>query len=182
MIWLILGVFLWSAAHLFKRLAPEMRGGMGDAGKGVVALLSLTAIVLMVLGYRAAEVAPLWDLGSWTISVNNLLMLGAVALTGVGSSKSRLRGAMRHPMLTGFLVWVVAHLLVNGDLSSLILFGGLGLWAITAILMINRAEPAPEPFNDGTVQGDIRLAVITIVVFAVIAAAHTWLGNWPFPG
>jgi len=82
-------------------------------------------------------------------------------------------------MLTGVVVWAVAHLLVNGDLPSVVLFGGLGLWAIISMMIINRAEPNYEPFDGGTVQGDIRLAVITLVLFAVIVGIHTWLGVPP---
>ena len=182
MIWIILGVILWSAAHFFKRVAPDVRAGMGDAGKGVVAVLSVVAIVLMVIGYRAADVTPLWDLGMGAISANNTLMLFAIALFGLGHSKSRLRGKIRHPMLTGFLVWVVAHLLANGDMPSLVLFGGLGLWAAASIVVLNKVEPVPEPFKGGTIAGDIRLLIITLVIYGVIAGVHTWLGRWPFPG
>lgn len=182
MIWLILGLVLWAGAHFFKRVSPDARAAMGEAGKGVVAVLVLASLVLMVLGYRAADVAPLWHFGGWAISANNLMMLAAVALFGIGHSKSRLRKMLRHPMLTGLLVWAAAHLLVNGDLPSLVLFGGLGLWAIATISIINRSDPAPEPYQDGTVKGDIRLAVITVVLFAIIAGVHTWLGRWPFPG
>ena len=57
-------------------------------------------------------------------------MLVAVALIGAGHSKGRARGWLRHPMLTGVVVWAVAHLLVNGDVASLVLFGWLGLWAV----------------------------------------------------
>lgn len=177
---LVLGLLLWWGAHVFKRVAPQRRAAMGDAGKGVVAIVSLAAIVLMVFGYRAAEPTPLWYLG-WAVHLNNLLMVIAIVLLGVGSSKSRLRGKMRHPMLTGAIVWAVAHLLVNGDVPSLVLFGGLGLWAITSMILINRAEPAPQPYNEGSVQGDVRLFVISAVVFVVIVLVHGWLGPSPFP-
>ncbi len=100
MIWLILGLLLWSGAHFFKRFAPGPRARLGDAGKGLVAVLSVAGIVLMVIGYRAAELAHLWYLGGWAVHLNNLLMLVSVALLGLGSSKSRLRGTLRHPMLT----------------------------------------------------------------------------------
>jgi uncharacterized membrane protein len=153
---------------------------MGNAGKGVVAISSIAAIALMVVGYKSATFTPLWQLGDWAVHLNNLLMLLAVALFGLGSSKSRLRGKLRHPMLAGFLVWVGAHLLVNGDLPSLILFGGMGLWAVISIQLINRAEPAPEPYSAGSAMGDIRLAVITLVVFAFIVAIHMWVGPAPF--
>lgn len=182
MFWIILGVALWMAAHYFKRLAPGLRASMGNAGKGVVAVLLVGAIVLMVIGYRAADDVALWDLGGWALRINNALMLVAVALFAAGNSKSRLREKIRHPMLTGFLVWVVAHLLVNGDLASLVLFGGLGVWALGAFVLINRSEPDYEPWQGGTRQGDIRLVIISIVVFAVIVGVHAWIGPSPFGG
>lgn len=177
-----LGVLLWAGAHFFKRAAPDLRARMGDAGKGVVAVAVVISIVLMVIGYRAADVVILWSLGSWSVHLNNLLMVIAVMLFGTGHSKSRLRATMRHPMLYGLLVWVVAHLLVNGDLASLMLFGGLGLWAMVTIRLINRDDPVPPPYTEGTRKGDIRLAVITALFFAVITGVHIWLGYWPFGG
>lgn len=182
MTWLVLGVALFAAAHYFKRLAPGLREPLGMAGKGLVAVLLVLAIWLMVIGYRAADVVVLWDFGAGARGINNLLMLVAVIIFGVGNSKSRLREKMRHPMLTAALIWVVAHLLVNGDLASVVLFGGLGLWALGEIVLINRAEPDYVPFKGGTKQGDIRLAVIGLVVFAVIAGIHTWIGPSPFTG
>jgi len=182
MIWLIAGVLLWSGSHYFKRLAPDARASLGNAGKGLVAVLNITAIVLMVIGYKAAPFTMLWDFGDWAVRVNNLLMIFAVVLFGAGKSKSRLRGRIRHSALAGLLVWVVAHLLVNGDLASVVLFGGLGLWAIGMMMLINRAEPDYAPWPNGTVKGDIRLAVIAVVVFAVISAIHVWIGPSPFGG
>ena len=180
MIKLILGVLIWSFAHYFKRLVPGVRASMGNAGKGVVAVLSIFAIWLMVQGYKSADDVPLWDLGAMGRGINNILMVLAVALVGAGKSKSRLRSKVRHPMLMGPLVWVVAHLLANGDLASVVLFGGLGIWALGQMALINRAEPDYVPWQEGTVQGDIRLAVITVVVFAVIAGIHMWIGPSPF--
>jgi uncharacterized membrane protein len=117
---LLLGLALWTLAHLFKRLAPEPRAAMGvrlGAGpsKGIVALAIGAGVVLMIVGYRAAPSTLLWTPPPWTIHVNNLLMLAAVALFGMGNSKGHARSWLRHPMLTGVLVWAIAHLLVNGD-------------------------------------------------------------------
>jgi len=180
--WLILGVLVWSGSHYFKRLLPGVRGLLGNAGKGLVAVLNIGAIVLMVVGYKAADVVVLWDFGAGAVHANNALMLVAVALFGSGNSKSRLRGKLRHPMLAGMLVWAVAHLLVNGDLASLVLFGGLGLWALGAVALINRAEPEYTPWPDGTQAGDIRLVLISIGVFVVIVAVHWLIGPSPFGG
>ncbi len=178
---LILGLLLWIGGHVLKRVAPEARARMGSAGKGVAAAVILLGLVLIVLGYRAAPWVDVYYPAPWGIHINNLLMLIAVGLFGLGSSRSPLRSKMRHPMLTGTLLWAIAHLIVNGDLASLILFGTIGLWAIAEMIVINRAEPVWHPYQNGTTAGTIRLVVISLVVFVVIAAVHTWLGVWPFP-
>ena len=186
MLLLVLGLALWIAAHAFKRAAPAQRGalaarlGEGPA-KGVVAAVIGVGLVLMIVGYRGAPFVPLYTPPAWTVHLNNLLMLGAVALMGMGQSKGRARSWLRHPMLTGVMVWAVAHLLVNGDLASLVLFGGLGLWAAASVAVINAGEPDWTRPAPGPVSGDIRLLAITAVVFAVIAGVHAWLGYWPFP-
>ena len=138
-------------------------------------------LLLMVIGYRRAPFEPLYDPPSWGIHLNNLAMLVAVGLVGAGHSKGRARSWLRHPMLTGVVVWAIAHLLVNGDIASLLLFGWLGLWALASMALINAREPAWVRPAPGPASGDVRLVVITLVVFAVITTVHTWLGYWPFP-
>ena len=86
--------------------------------------------MLIIIGFRRAPVVPVYDPPPWAIHLNNLLMVVAVLLLGLGHSKSRARGWLRHPMLTAVVVWAVAHLLVNGDQASLVMFGWLGLWAV----------------------------------------------------
>lgn len=178
------GLALWIITHMFKRLAPTARAGLterfGEASKGIVAGLIVLSVILMVIGYRGADLNPVYQLPGWAFHVNNLLMLIAVILFGMGSSKGRARSWLRHPMLTGVVVWAVAHLLVNSDTASLLLFGGLGLWSIASMFLINAAEgpwARPEP---GPVSGDVKLVVISLFVFAVIAAIHTYIGPAPF--
>lgn len=186
MILLILGVLLWSGAHFFKRALPDqrlaMQEKMGDGSKGVVAGLLLLSIILMVIGYRSYTGEVYWTRSTLTVGLNNILMLVSVALFGLGSSKSRLRGHIRHPMLLGFCVWAASHLLVNGDTASFILWIGLILWAAVTMLIINLSEPDETAFEGGSVAGDVRLFIISLVVYAVIAAIHIALGYNPFGG
>ena len=183
---LYIGLALWCLAHLFKRLAPEHRAAMekrmGKAARGSVALVIIASVVLMVIGYREAAAGHLYDTPDWGRPVNNLLMILAGVLFGLGSSKSRARSWIRHPMLTGVLLWAIAHMLVNGDSASIALFGILGLWAIAEMLVINHAEPNHDRFREGTLGGDIRLIAISAVVFTVIAAIHIWISPNPFGG
>lgn len=176
---LLIGLLLWVGPHLFKRLAPKARASMGDRGKAMVAGLSFLAIVLMVLGFRSAPEVPLYHLPVWTLHANNALMLVAIFLLGAGSTKGLLVDKMRHPMLTGGVVWAVAHLLVNGDLASVVLFGGLGLWAVVSMMLINRAEAWKRPAK-GSIAGDAKNLVATVVIYAVISGIHYWLGHNPF--
>lgn len=186
MLWLLLGIALWWAVHLFKRVMPDQRAALaerfGDASKGIVAGVILVSVILMVIGFRGANFIYVYDPPSWGRHLNNLLMIVAVVLFGVPHSKSRLRAKMRHPMLLGMATWSFAHLLVNGDLHSIILFGSMLIWSFVSILMINRAEPLWTPWQGGSKAGDIRLGIISAVVFMVIVTVHTWLGYWPFPG
>ncbi|KMW57957.1 NnrU family protein in cluster with Mesaconyl-CoA hydratase [Candidatus Rhodobacter oscarellae] len=180
---MILGGALWAGAHAFKRLAPEQRLAMGARGKGPVALAILASIVLMVVGYWNADYTIVYDLpGAGHLVL--LLMLPAIALLGLGSSKSRLWPEMRHPMLTGFALWCGLHLLANGDSSSILLFGGLGAWAVAQMWLINRGTgwALASGRKPGSQAGDIRLAVITLVVYAVLIVLHIFLIKNPFTG
>lgn len=177
---LILGVALWAGAHLFKRVAPARRAEMGDKGRGLVAMAIFASIVLMVIGYRWVEDPQVWFPPYFFIHINNLLILIAIFLMSPAPKKGRLVSGMRHPMLTGFGLWAFAHLLVNGNLAAIILFGGLLAWAIVEQIIINRAEPdwtAPAP---GEIKYDAMFAAGSVVLLAVIGYIHFWLGVWPF--
>lgn len=180
MIWLIFGLALWWAAHLFKRLAPGARAKIGNAGRGLVTVLLLLSIWLMVKGYGQADGPYFWGRSAALVGINNLLMLFAVYLFAVSGAKTALARRIRHPMLTAVKVWATAHILVNGDLPSFILFGGLLAWAVVEVIVINRAEPVwtrPEPAPRDK---EVKAIVITLVVFGVLAGTHHWLGYPPF--
>ena len=179
---LVLGLLIWVGAHIFKRVAPEQRAAMGDKGKGVVAVLLLVSLGLIIWGYRGAEFINVWYPPSFMVHINNLLMLIAVFVFGMSATTGRLRGKMRHPQLTAVKIWAVAHLLVNGDLASIILFGGMLAWAVLEVILINRAVPVWDRPQPGEAKKDVVLVVITLVMFALMTGIHAWLGVSPFPG
>ena len=179
---LILGLVLWVAAHGFKRVLPGVRAGLGDKGKGLVAIALVASVVLMVVGYRAAEVIPVYNPMPGMGHANNALMLIAIYLYAVGGTKGVLYPVMRHPMLWGTVVWAGAHLLVNGDLAAIILFGGIGLWALVTIAVINRAQSWTPPTNGRGIKGDAMALVGSVLLYAVIAFVHQWLGYSVFLG
>ncbi len=185
---LYLGLILWSVVHLFPMMAPGMRASaiarLGEGPyKGLYALASVGTVVMMVLGYQAAPFVAVWTPPGWAVHLNNLLMLVAVLLFGAKHAKSSVRHHLRHPMLLSAIVWAVAHLLVNGDLASLFLFGGILVWALAAIAATNRRDPEWSRPPPGTTAGLVRHILITLVVFAVMTGIHgPLLGVWPFPG
>jgi len=177
-----LGLALWVAGHLFKRALPGMRAGVGEMpGKLIVTILVLAGVVLMVIGFRRADMVPVYTPLPGMGHLNNLLMLISVFLFGVGHSKGRVRTYLRHPMLLGTIVWAGAHLLVNGDVASLILFGGIGLWAVLEILLIN-ARTGWTPPTPGGLRGDAINLAVSLVLYGLIAWVHIWLGHNPFLG
>ena len=182
---LILGVLLWSAVHFIPSLAPStkqsMIGKMGENGyKGVFSLLMLSALGLIIFGWRSIEQpAYPYHLPIWSRHLGMLLVLVAFFLFASSGQATRINRIVRHPQLTGMITWAIAHLMMNGDSRSLVLFGGLGLWALLEIIFINRRDGEwvkPEPEGWGK---EAKVAIICGVVFGAVAFAHPWLSGVP---
>ncbi|MBU2360067.1 MAG: NnrU family protein [Alphaproteobacteria bacterium] len=180
MILILLGLILWSGSHFWKRAAPDSRAAMGDKGKMVVAVLSVLAIVLMVIGYRGATGTVYWGKTPAMTGINNLLVLFAFYLFAASGKGTRVTKLIRNPQLTAVAVWAVAHLLVNGDTPSFLLFGGMLVWSLAEIAVLNRAAGPRGAYHAPPVKSEIIAVVATLVVFAVVAGIHTALGYSPF--
>lgn len=174
---LILGIVLWWAAHLFKRIAPARRAALGRSGKGAVAVVLLVSILLMIVGFRAADdAAQVWSPPSALRHLNNLLVLIAFYFVTPGPSKGALFYRMRHPMLFGFGLWAFAHLLVNGDLASIILFGSMLTWAVVEVIVINRAQPVWTAPPKGSLAKDGMFFAISVLLVGIVGYIHGLLG------
>lgn len=182
MLILILGVALWWAPHLWKRVAPDHRAQFGDKGKGIVTGILILSVILMIWGYRLADGPVWWGPTPALKGINNLLILLAFYLFAAAGMKTGITRRIRHPQLTGFAIWAFAHLLVNGDLPSLVLFGGLLAWALVSMALINRATPDWTPPHPVPVRKEAMAIVGTLIVFGVVGAIHAWLGYNPFGG
>ena len=178
---LLAGLGLWTGPHMLKRVAPGWRARQGDWMKGVVALLLVASIWVMARGYQSADYVGLWPRWEPLVHLNNLLTLVALFLFVASNAGGWVSARMRHPQLTAVKIWAVAHLLVNGELAAVVLFGGLLAWAVVEVVLINRQaewSPSEAPVNwywrDGVALG------ITLVAYAAITWVHIWLGLWPF--
>ena len=179
---LIFGVALFAAVHFAKTIFSGARAGLaasiGDGPvKGIVALVLIASIYLMSLGYGDSDATSLWVLPVWAHHSIALLMLPAFVLFFGTAPGSKLRSVMRHPQLTGFKVWAVLHLLANGDVRSVILFGGLLVWAVVQLILINKRDGKP-PLPAASANPLIAwsgVIVGTVVWVLFLFWAHTWL-------
>ncbi|MBR9763613.1 MAG: hypothetical protein GYB53_08840 [Rhodobacteraceae bacterium] len=179
---ILLGLILWTWPHLMKEYTPGLRAGLSDGtAKGLVAVSAVVAIVLMVLGYRSADTIVVYAPPAWGLHLNNLLMLFAVGLFGGSHSSGHLKQYVRHPMFAGTILWGVSHLLVRGDAASILLWGGMILWAVASWIVTNRRNPGYVRPTSGTVKGDVILVVATVVAYIVIVLIHALIGPNPLP-
>lgn len=179
MLLILLGLLLWTGVHFWKRIAPDHRARFGESGKAIVALGAAIAIVLMVIGYRSADGSVYWGHNPALVGINNLMMLLAFYLFAASGAKTAVTKWVRNPQLTAVKLWALAHLLVNGDTPSFLLFGGLFAWALAEVIVLNRVAP-PGPYHAVPMKKEISAIVATIVVFSLTAAVHIWLGYNPF--
>ena len=182
MIWLICGVVLWSVVHFVPSLARSFRqsliGRMGEGPyKGVFTLLIVTSLVSIVLGWRATPDEYLYVLPAWSRTAGLLLMVVSFVLFGAAQYKTVIKRFIRHPMLTAIVVWSISHLLTNGTTRAIVLFGGLGIWALLEMFLINAREGAYTKPEAPGLKTELRGLVISAVIFAVAMFLHPYFAG-----
>ena len=185
---LILGLVIFLGVHSVRIFAPAWRdarvASMGEGPwKGVYSLVAVVGLVLMIWGYYLARpLAPvLYSTPFWMVHLQLLLMaLSFIALAAAELPAGRLKPMLKHPMLVAVKLWAFGHLLVNGDLASVLLFGAFLAWAVVDRISAKRRNaPIPAP---GPVSNDILAAVIGLVVYGLFVwKLHEWLIGVPVP-
>jgi uncharacterized membrane protein len=176
------GLALFMATHLLLSLAPAaidtQRSRLGEAPvKGLIALPSLAGIVLIVMGWRAAEATWIYTPPAGARLPGLLLVALGIYLFVVANRPSRIKRLIRHPQLTGLVSWCAGHLLLNGDSRSLALFGSFAVWALVEIVLINRRDGHWEKPEPAPLATDLTTAAISLVALLVLAWAHPWLAG-----
>lgn len=181
---LILGVTLWATAHLFVVLGGQARAawiarlGRG-AYRGLFSLVIVAALVLMVIGWRAAPTTVLWHPPMGLRHLTLGLMPLAVILFLASRMPTDVKRVIRHPQLTAVKLWAVLHLLSNADVRSVILFGGMLAWAVAQVIVTNRRDGA---WNRPAPQGALKTTISTgvaLLVTALLAWGHPWFAGMP---
>ena len=175
---LLLGLLLFLGTHSIHIVAPAWRTAQiarfGEmTWKGVYALLALLGIVLIVYGYGAARLAPevLWVAPTWARHVTALLLLPAfILLVAADLPGNRIKGRVGHPMVAGVTVWAFAHLLANGTVADLLLFGGFLVWAVSSYAVCRgRDRRQGTSYPQGTIARDIATVVVGTAVWVAFA-------------
>ena len=181
---LITGLLIWSLVHFVPSLAKPLKQKciekLGENGyKLAFTALILISLALIIFGWRSSVPTTLYVLPVIFRIFSILLILIAFILFGASNYATRIKSYVRHPQLTGVIVWASAHLLLNGDSRALVLFGGLGIWAILEIIFINQREGAwVKPPAPGWAQ-EFKGLAISIVVMLVVAMLHPYIAGVP---
>jgi uncharacterized membrane protein len=175
---LIAGLALFIAVHLVPTRPPLRAALAGRLGPGLYralfSLVSIAGLVMIVLGYGQMQGLgrgnpQLWVPPVWIKHVVFLLMIPAIVLLVAAYVPSRIRTAVGHPMLTAIMIWAFAHLLANGDLASVLLFGSLLGYAVyDRFSVIDRASPGPLGTAEGGAIHDVLVIAGGLAVYALI--------------
>ena len=188
---LIFGLRVFLGIHSFSIFAATGRNAMvGRMGalpwKALYALVAIVGFVLIVKGYAAARLEPvlLYVPPVWTRHLAALLMLPAFILLFAAYLPGRIKTAMKHPMLVAVKLWAVSHLLANGMLADVVLFGALLAWAVVDRISLKSRAPnaAPPPGAPPSQFNDLIAVVGGLVLYGVFAFyLHArWIGVAPF--
>jgi uncharacterized membrane protein len=176
---MILGLVLFLGAHTLttrRELRSDIIATTGESGYKIgYALVSLAGLALIVWGfahYRATEWRPIWTPPTFLKHLNVALMLPAVILVVAAYLRGRIYTTVKHPMLAGVKLWAFGHLLANGDLGGIILFGSFLAWAVyDRISLKRRADAGSPPIPVGGATNDLIAIVVGIIVYLALAFA-----------
>lgn len=174
----LVGLVLFLAVHSVRIVADGWRSDMiARLGplpwKGLIAVLSLLGFVLLVWGYGESRAVPmtLWVPPSWTRYLVAVLTLPAFVLVAAAYVPgNRLKAAIGHPMVAGVKLWALAHLLANGNLADVVLFGSFLVWSALSFSAARRRDRlAGRTYPAGPAARTMILLGIGIVAWALFA-------------
>jgi uncharacterized membrane protein len=176
---MILGLALFFGVHTLttrRELRARMIASTGEGGYKIgYALASVVGLALIVWGfarYRATGWIDVWYPPTALKHITVALMLPAVILVVASYIRGRIYTTLKHPMLTGIKLWAAAHLLANGDLGSIILFGSFLGWAVfDRISLKHRTDTGAPPIPVGGPGNDLIAVAVGLVVYLALAFA-----------
>jgi len=178
MTFLIFGLILFLAAHSVRIFADDWRtrqiARMGEkAWMGVIAVVSLIGFVLIIWGYDLARAAPVfvWDPPIWTRHLAALLTLPVfILIIAAYVPGTHIKSKFGHPMILGVKAWALAHLIANGMLADVVLFGAFLVWAIVDFITSRKRDRAAgTQYPVGVISRDVMVVGIGLVAWVGFA-------------
>jgi uncharacterized membrane protein len=182
MIFLVAGLIVFLGAHTFTTLRAQRAAVIGRLGegpyKGLYSLASAVGLVLIVWGfgqYRSSGWIQVWSppIGMRHVAMP-LMWFAFVALAATYSPLGKIKATLRHPMLVAVKTWALAHLLANGDLGGMLLFGSLLAWAVYDRIAVKRRGDTGAP-PSGFTSGDMIAIAVGTVAFIAMLWLHPML-------
>jgi uncharacterized membrane protein len=176
---MILGLVLFFGVHTLttqREVRARVIASSGEGGYKIgYSLVSALGLVLIVWGFAHYRATGMWEIWTPPTALKHLtvaLMLPAVILVVASYIRGRIYTRLKHPMLTGIKLWAAAHLLANGDLGSIILFGSFLGWAVfDRISLKHRADSGAPPIPVGGPSNDLIAVAVGIVAYLALAFA-----------
>lgn len=186
--YLIVGIAVFAGVHLFSMLLPGQRTAlkarMGEGPyKGIYALISLAGVALMIWGFWTASSGPaassvVYEPASWARHVTMLLvLLGFISLSGFHGT-GYLKRWLRNPFSIGITLWSVGHLLSNGMLHDVLLFGTFLVLAVLDIIL--STVRGKRPGHDPQIRSDLTAVASGVVLYVIfLFGFHPYVLNVP---
>lgn len=174
---LILGLVLFIGVHSIAIVSVAARNHLAqvlglNAWRAAYSLVSLAGFTLLVMGYMEARQSPvlLYAPPLWTRHVAFALMLPVFPLIFAAYLPGAIKAKLKHPMLAAVKIWALAHLLANGMLADLVLFGGLLAWAVVTRISLKRRgqRPLMMPLPAPSRANDVVAVVLGLAVYALM--------------
>ena len=179
---LITGLIIWSVIHFIPSLQVNLKSKLQDAlgmngYKAIFSVLIIISLTLIVFGWRSMTPTHLYYFDGASRHIVMIFIPIAFILFAASNYPTRIKQYIRHPQLMGVLIWAIAHLLLNGDSRSLILFVGLALWALLEIIFINKRDGKwIKPVKPSWKIEFIGLT-ITLFVMVLVMVLHPYIAG-----
>ncbi len=180
---LVAGLVLFFAVHLIPSVVPLRAALIARLGlkpyRGLFSLVALAGLVLVVWGFACAPFEPLYAPPAWGRQVAMVAVPVALVLFVAANMPTHIRAVLRHPMLLGVLLWATAHLLSNGDLRSVMLFGSFAGYAVFDLVSVEVRGKRPSTDKAPRLAMDGAAIVTGLVVAVLLTVFHATLFGVP---
>ena len=179
---LAFGILLWSLVHFVPSLAQPVKKGcinlLGENGyKLIFSAIVIISLGMIIYGWRHVTPTVVYTLPLFVKPISLILMVAAFVLFGAANYQTRIKSFIRHPQLMSVIIWSIAHLLVNGDNRSIVLFGGMGIWAMLEIFVINRRDGAWIKQTAPGWPEEFKGLAISLIVFIIAVLVHPYIAG-----